>query len=505
MTSSTTSGRLSYWLPGLYLRPDARVAVHWQTVVLCFEVLFAWSAFGWLAIAQHHAYNTHAYDLSWFDQTAWNTARGQWLSNSFSHGTYFKEHFSPVLLLFGLAYRFWSGPETLLFLQAAVASLASIPLFVGAGTALRSRTAALLIATAYILAPHLHGYLLFDFHPDIVGVVFMFTAFAFLVAGQPKASLASLLPVALVKEEAALVGFAFAVFFWSQHQRRYALWLLALTAVYAGIAEAVIVGIPHLLHWGTTGEQARYHYLLAAGVHAPEQLWAHLSGPLQREAMAYLAASQALLPLAGIGAVALAPDVLVNVLADHKPQLQLTLQYGLYPLALALMASLINMRGILASRRAEAAWRWLRVPPEWRALILAGALLTAEVVSWLIGSPIGLHFDAARFRTTAHTAAIERVIQALPPGASVSAQSSILPHISHRANIREFPFIDFATYLVVDRKGFVAWDADVAGYQRVLENLPGIGYCRLVQDDGVELWVVRGSADLRAADKDCRG
>jgi uncharacterized membrane protein len=456
-------------------------------------VLVAWSAFAWLSISQHHAYNTHAYDLSWFDQTAWNTARGQWLSNSFSHGTYLKEHFSPVLLVFGLAYRFSSGPETLLFIQASVAALASIPLYAGANTALRSRSAALLISIAYLIAPHLHGYLLFDFHPDIIGIFFMFVAFAFLTAGRPKATLIALIPVALVKEEAALIGVAFAIFFWSRHQTRYAIVLLGASTLYLGLAEFVIVGLPHLLHWGTTGEQARYHYLIAGGLNDPARVWAHLTGPLQSEAMAYLSGSQALLPFAGIAGLAVAPDLLANVLADHKPQLQLTLQYGLYPLGLALMASILNIQALTGWTRAQPAWRWLGLPPESRAIFLAGTLFVAEVVSWLIGSPLGLHFNPSRFRTTSHTAAVERIVRAVPPEASVSAQSSILPHLSHRENIREFPYIDYAAYIVIDRKGFVAWDADVAGYQWVLDRLPELGYCRLSEDDGAEIWVI---ADL---------
>jgi len=490
VTSSTPSAPAGYPLPGLRFGAYPRIAVRWQTVTVCVLTVMAWVAFTWLSIAQHHAYHSHAYDLSWFDQTAWNTARGQWLANSFSHGTYFKEHFSPVLLVFGLVYRFWSSPDALLFIQASVAAIACIPLYIAVTNALHSRTAALLLATAYLLAPHLHGYLLFDFHPDIIAVFFIFTAFAFLQAGRPGSSLIALIPVFLVKEDAVLLGMAFAVFLWLRRYRRHARLLLGASAAHLVLAELVIVAIPHLLHWGTSGEQGRYLYLIQGGLNDPRYLWAHLTGPLQTEAMAYLFGSQALLPIAGAGELAVAPDLLANVLADHKPQLQLTLQYALYPFALTMLASVTNIRALVEWDRADRVWASLHVPAAARASLLAGLLLLAETVSWLAGSPIGLHVNPTRFRSTTHTAALERIVRGVPPKASVTAQSSILPHLSHRENIREFPFIDHAAYVVVDRKGFVAWDADVAGYGRVLASLPELGYCLLRQDDGVELWVI---------------
>jgi uncharacterized membrane protein len=482
---------------GALWRACPRLAVRWQTIAVCTIAAASLSVFSWLSIAQHHAYNTHAYDLSWFDQTAWNTARGDWLANSFSHGTYLKEHFSPILLLTGVIYRFWSAPESLLFIQAAVAAAASIPLYIGVTYALHSRNAALMFAVAYLLSPHLHGYLLFDFHPDVFAVLFVFVAFAFLAARRPSAALLALIPAFLVKEDVALVGIGFAVLLsllgYPRHGRR----LLVASVLFMALAEVVILLVPLLLHWGTSGEAGRYNYLLRGGLNDPKYVWQHLTGPLQREALLYMFGSQAMLPLAGPGVLVPAADLLANVLADHKPQLQLTLQYPLYPLALMLLASVVNIRILVRWNRVGAAWASLRIPANARAPFLAGIVLIAETASWLIGSPLGFHISPARFRTTAHTAALNRIVQVVPAAASVSAQSSILPHLSERENIREFPYIDHAAYVVIDRKGFVAWDSEMAGYSSVLATLPERGYCLTKADDGVELWAVDDLCEAR--------
>jgi uncharacterized membrane protein len=490
LTTATTSGSSACVRTRLRSRFWPRLAVHWQTLAAFGLSGCAWAIFAWLSIAQHHAYNTHAYDLSWFDQAAWNTTRGNLLANSFSHGTYFKEHFSPVLLLFGVLYLLWRGPETLLFVQAAVAALAAIPLYFAASIALRSRAAGLMFAAAYLLAPHLHGYVLFDFHPDIIAVPFVFTALAFLAAHRPRAALMVLLPAFLVKEDVGIVAAGFALFFWLFGYRREARRLFAGSVVFVVLAEALILGLPHLLHWGTSGEQGRYRYLIAGRLNDPVLVWNHLSGPLQSEAAAYMFGSEALLPLAGPAGLAAAPDMLANLLAEHKPQLQLTLQYPIYPLTLLLAASIVNARLLLRAKRLQSVWERLRIPVSRRAPLLASLVLLAETASWLIGSPLGLHVHPQRFHTTAHTAALERIVRLVPPERSVSAQSSILPHLSERGDIREFPQLDGASYVVIDRKGFVAWDAGVAGYARILANLSGSGYCPLAEDDGVELWAV---------------
>jgi uncharacterized membrane protein len=429
--------------------------------------------------------------------TSVHTARGDWLANSFSHGTYLKEHFSPILLVTGIVYRFWSAPESLLFIQATVAAFAAIPLYIAVSYGLRSRTAALMMAAAYLVSPHLHGYILFDFHPDIFAVLFVFIAFALLAANRPRGAMIALIPAFLVKEDMALVGIGFAVLFWLLGYRSYGRRLLLASGLYLVLIEVVILLVPYLMQWGTAGEGGRYTYLLGGGLNDPIYAWQHLTGTLQVEAMTYIFGSQAMLPLAGPGVLIPATDLLANVLADHKPQLQFTLQYPLFPLALMLLASVVNIRMLITWKRAEGAWVKLRIQPGARAPLLAGLVLLAETASWLIGSPIGLHFDPGRFRTTAHTAALERILLAVQSASSVSAQSSILPHLSERENIREFPYLDHAAYVVIDRKGFVAWDSDRAGYSSVLATLPNRGYCLVKADDGVELWAVDDLCEVR--------
>jgi uncharacterized membrane protein len=482
--------------PGLPLTLDlltalrARLAVRWQSAAVTALTVLAFALFAWASIAEHRAFHSHAYDLSWFDQSAWNTAHGHWLGNSFSHGSYLKEHFSPIILLLGLVYRVFSTPEALLVIQAMFAALPAIPLYLVARNALQSASAGLMVAASYLVSPQLHGYILFDFHPDVIAVVFVFACFYLLDRGKPGIALLVLAPAFLVKEDVGLIGIGLAVLFWLYGQRSYARRLFAASALFIVVAEFVILVAPLLFGMGHSGEQTRYAYLVHGGLHDPILLWNHLTGPLQIQALAYVLGSQGLLPLAGPGLLIAPVDLLPHLLADHKPQMQLTLQYPIYPLTLLMIASVVNVKLIAGWRPALRIAAKLRLRERGIPLVLTGLLLAAETSSWLIGSPLGLHIDLQRFRQTEHTAAIERVIAQLPPDASLSAQSSILPHLSERTHIREFPFLDYAAYVLIDRKGFRAWQSDVMGYDHVLADLPNRGYCLVKAEDGVELYAL---------------
>jgi hypothetical protein len=56
---------------------------------------------------------------------------------------------------------------------------------------------------------------------------------------------------------------------------------------------------------------------------------------------------------------------------------------------------------------------------------------------------------------TAHTALAQRFIDMIRPDASVSAQSNLVPHLSHRSNIYLFPYADdHADYIFLDVTGY---------------------------------------------------
>jgi uncharacterized membrane protein len=466
-------------------------------------ISLAWLTFSAALLARHHAYRTNAFDLGFFDQIIWNTSQGRWFETTFVDYNFLGQHVEPVLLLFAGVYRVAPRVEVLLLAQAAVAAWAAWPLYLAARRVLASATAALLVAAAYLLAPHLHGAVLFDFHPEVMGTAGIFGAFALLVSKHPGWALVALGSVFLLKEDAGLAAAGFALIVWLRGYRRHALALAAASALYA----VLVIGVFMPPVRGGAGDlQERYGYLgkdapgvVTGALRRPDIVIAHLAGGAQRRALAYLVGSQALLPLAGPAALAAAPLLAANLLATHPPQRDLTLHYVVLPFALVLVATVLGVRAVVHSQRLDPLWRWVCVRPGRRVVLLATALLVAEGVSWLLGSPLGpRRFDPAQYRATEHTRAIDRVLHQVPPAVPLSAQSGLLPHLSQRPAVWEFPRLEAATYVVVDRNGWRSSQAEDAGYQRVLASLPALGYCLLVEDDGVLLWTRRPTCASRS-------
>ncbi len=465
------------------------------SVILLLLVVAGWSVFSWALVARHRAYRSAAFDLGFFDQIVWNTAHGRWFETTFVPYNFLGQHVEPVLLLFAAVYRVHANVEILLLTQAAVAAWAAVPLYLAARQVLRSAVAGLLVAAAYLLAPHLHGAVLFDFHPEVMGTAGIFGAFALLVAGRPGWSLAALGSVFLLKEDAALVGLGFALIVWLHGYRRHGLALLGASLVYAVI---VLGAVMPAVRGGPGDLQERYGYLgtdtrgiVSGALRRPDVVLRHLLERGPRRGLAHLLATQALVPVVTPAALAAAPLLAANMLTTHPPQNELTLHYPVLPFALLLVASVSGARWLAHAPRTARLWRRLRLAPAHRGTALAAVLLAAQAVGWLTGSPLGGRFDPEQFRRTAHAGAVDWVVSAVPAGVPLSAQSGLLPHLSRRRDVWEFPRLEGATHVVIDRKAWRSSQSIDTGYTRVLDALPSLGYCLLMEEDGVELYARR--------------
>lgn len=464
-----------------------------HSVTLIIMVGLAWVAFAWAPIAAHQAYNSNAYDLGFFDQIIWNTAQGRWFQTSFVPYTFLGQHMEPVLALFAGVYRVWPRVELLLVAQATLVAWAAVPLFLATRRVLASTTAGLLIGAAYLVAPHLHGAVLFDFHPELMGAASLFSAFTLLAARRPGWALAALAPLIALKEDAALAAGGFAFIVWLVGYRRQALVLASGSVLYLIIIAGIVMPA---LRGGPGDLQERYGYLgddtqsvLLGALARPDVLLRHLTAPPQREAIIYVLGSQGYLPLASPAVVTAVPLLGANLLSTHPAQHDLTLHYPALAYPLLLVSAVLGIRTLSRSVRLELVRRRLRLSASSAPVALATVLLLAELAGWLLGSPLGpRRFAPERYRRTPHHEAVASVLRAVPAGAPVSAQSGLVPHLSQRRSVWEFPRLEDAAYVVIDQRAWRSSQSEDAGYTNVLRSLPSRGYCLMREADGVMLF-----------------
>lgn len=449
--------------------------------------IIAIAVFSSFALARHRAYESTAYDFGFFDQVVWNTSRGDWFQTSFVEYNFLGQHFEPVLLVFAGLYRLGGGPETMLLAQSLFAGAAAIPLFFATRRITSSAGAGLSLALAYLFNPALHRSLDFDFHPEVMAFPLAFGSLYFVAASRPWAAVAAILPVLLLKEDMAILVLALAALLWLRRHRGQA-GVLGLAGS-AWIIAVMFVLMP-ALRGGSGDLNERYAYL------AREAEPATLLPLAASRATEHLAASTATglfeleSSLGGLALLhpavllALVPAVL-NGLSDHPEQSRLDLHYSTLPLALSFFAAAFALGDIADGRR------WARVavavPRASRIRAASLALLLVAAASFLAGSPYS-PLAERRAPDRSHRQAIASALDRIPAAASVSAQGTLLPHLSQRAEVWEFPDLRESDYVVVDSALPITTQAREAGYDSVLRALPSRGYALVWESGTVRLF-----------------
>ncbi len=433
-----------------------------------------------LSLARHHAFQSNAYDLGFFDQIIWNTSRGHLFETSFVFYNFLGQHFDPILLFFAGVYRLGGNVETLLVLQSAFAALAAVPLFFAASRLTRSSAVGLACGAAFLLSPQLHEALRAGFHPELGIFFFVFLAAYFLAGSKPRAAMLAVLPLLLFKEDQALIVLAFAVLLAWRGHRREGVYLGAIAV--AWIVAVVFVIMPHI-RGGPSDLTERYGYLYdGAGLlsFVPDVVqrgfdhMRHFTLPTTLDILTSTGWLALLSPIALLTAL---PVLFLNGLAAHQQQAELSLHYSVPFLAMVWLATLLGFERLSRIR-----WRQPYLMTAGAALLLVSALLSARSESrWW--PPV-----QSEALSPAHAAALNDAIALIPPDASVDAQTTILPHLSERRNVFEFPGWGGSQYVIVDSGLPITDQVRDAGYADKLAELPSDGYEKIFDREGVQVW-----------------
>ncbi len=335
---------------------------------------------------------------------------------------------------------------------------------------------------AFLLDAQLHRALDFDFHPELMGFFFVFLALYYLVARRPVATIIAVLPLLVLKEDMPLIVGAFAVLLFARGFRWQGSALLAVAATYAG---AVVLVVMPWIRGGSGDLPERYGYLVADSTwwslvpdvisRSLQQLW-----PAPLDALVHIGASIGFVALLNpLALLAAAPAYLLAALSDHPQQSRLELHYVMATLALAWVAAALGLQRIAEWGRR---YKWSSLAPVASTLVLASAVTTFFL--WSPYAPGVQHHAPA----AAHRAVINEALALVPADVPVSAQNTLLPHLSERQDVFEFPNLHDAEYVVVDPSLPVTGQSRAAGYASAIDNLSGKGFILIFDTDGVKVF-----------------
>lgn len=412
--------------------------------VLCACLVFI-AYFLWLQMRRYAQLGAYAFDLGIFQQAVWLMSQGKAPFATVRGMNILGDHFTPILYLIAIPYRFWAHPFWLFLAQTLALAAGAFPLYRIALRRTQKEWAATLIAIGYLLHPALFTMLLFDFHPVLLSVPFVLWAMDAADGGKPKTfAIAAVLAMACRQEVALAIASlsAYAALFW---KRRWAWW-----GVVGSIAWvfAVMGMMPHLA--GT--ERSPYLSLYARWGTTPLGIvWGILSRPL--EAMKALvlcqghATAPGVYPLLLLAPLSffplLAPEVLLFGLPNYT-LIALNERVILRELGYQYASTLIPWLAFASVIAWGRLLQWgSELPPNlrcrWHCFIVLAWIVSVSLCAYRYGPPVIQRFMSDMLPLSEAQAIANFLHQHIPPNASVTAPTSLVPPLAHREQVYLFP------------------------------------------------------------------
>jgi len=430
--------------------------------------IFAYSLiFSAATIWKHNQFNSYAWDLGTFDQVLHDSVfEGRpfyYTLDLFMNpsGQYFAIHFSPILILLFPIYRLIPSPELLLVVKSTALGAAAYPLYLLVKRLTGDTRTGLFLGLTYLLSPCIEGANWFDFQPQSILPLLVFTSYYLLLAGRTRLYLLSATLILLVEEHSTIIiPTTFAIYLLSGGYReipkklrdRHTLLLLIATITLSAAALTTSIYFKQIYPhdpayediyvstdaYSVLGFEGNAFTAPLYAVTHPADLLRALThdSTLKIIYIILLFAPLLFTPLlSGAPAVSvllLAPFLLSN----YRAYYMIGAHYPLYFMPPLFIAAAHTIR-----RRGEGGRG------------VATAMLVSTAVFALALSPIspattqlnsGFLWYPQNNLTPTEITQIHEIIDTIPPDASILTQNQFFPHVSSRANAYSVPVTTFS-------------------------------------------------------------
>ncbi len=408
----------------------------------------------YLGFETHGAFGTFAMDLGIYDQAAWLISQGKSYITVRGINTW-GHHNNAVFYLFAPFYWLGAGPRFLMFVETTLLGLGALPVFRIAAAKFRSGKIGLFFAICYLLYPPTGWLAQWTFHPESLSVTAVLLAWWFAKTRRVVLLSVVVLFALSTREEVGLVIAMMGVVLLFSKSR---------LTPWPSLSEPVAHPRERILRWGIPLA------LLTVGLS-----W-------------YLASTKILIPHFNDGGNpyyikrffgefgSSSGEVVVNMVKNPDRVLKLASQpdaemfaidligpFGFLPLAGAPFLAICSPQLLAALIGAESFIRKIRF--QYTALITPGVIIATieglylmtrrrrgllkPLMVWItITMSISVVFRSSLPFTKqdwvwkapdAHTPVVERALKLVPKDARVGATLNIVPHLSHREVIYDFP------------------------------------------------------------------
>ena len=382
--------------------------------------------------ALHRHFGTYGFDVGIYDQGTWLLSRLRAPFVTVRGLNLFGEHASYILILVAPLYRLWADPRLLLLLQAIALALPAWVVYRLGTKHLGNPAAGLAVAIAYLAFPAMQWALTWQFHPETLAAGFLALA-ALAADGRRTRLMAVWLGLALLcREDVGLVVAGFGGLLMLTGQRTVGrrvliaglIWWVLATFLFIPWANGRQTNLFEI-NYGITGVGP-----IALLKALPSMLGRALATALSNQGLGYLLL--VLVPLLGLPLLApkallpVAPALFLNLAAIPPEQHQIRYQYLATSAPFLAIAAIAGLQ-VVASRR-----RALLAP------LLVALVIAALVMDQRYGPAPWSHNKIVATASPADQAR-RQALALIPADAPVSAQFNLVPQLSHRVKIFEFP------------------------------------------------------------------
>jgi uncharacterized membrane protein len=391
------------------------------------------AVFGTLTWQQQSRFATFGFDMGIYDQGIWLLSRFRDPFVTVRGLDWFGHHVVVITFLFVPFYWLGAGPHFLYLVQTVWLAFGAVPIWLLARDRLENPWTALPLAAAYLLYPSLEWINWWHFHPDALAITPLL--FAYWLAHRRRwgwFAVAAGLAV-MCKEDAALAVVMLGLLIAWKVERRAGIVTAVLAAAWFVLATRVIIpaanGVgtfyeSYFAGFGDGSSEIAYNI-----VRHPSRVAEAATGEGRFTYYRQLLAPVALLPLAALPVLAIAaPQLLINVISEFGYTHSIRYHYS----------SLLVVGVMLATVESTARLGWTEGGRRFLVGLVAATALATNV-AWS-PSPLGVEYDSGIWaRPSPRHATMREALSLVPAGANVTAIYYLVPHLTHREIVYEWP------------------------------------------------------------------
>lgn len=485
--------------------------------LLCYDKLIYFSVIvyailiSWISVSKHNSFETYAWDLGSYEQSLWSTlTHGKFFWNTPNFG-HFHIHFEPVLFFILPIYAIYQSPITLLVLQSVFIGLSGIPMYWIAKKELNNQKMGFIFAVVYLFQPFVLSIQSFDFHTEAFMPFFLMLSIYYLKENRFSFHLLFLFLALTCKETVALVTVFLGVYlvFTSVNlkilskpsvsiinKKRLIIGFIEIILSIAwfffslGVMSYFLQATPqfqygfsyiHLIWWENFGKDPLS--IIITIMTNPLLVFSTLIQSLNEKVLFILLL---LIPFCFTSLMEIwillipVPWITFLLLSSNRYYWQLGLHYT------APIIPFIAISAVEGIRRLGTIENKINQVFVKRLIVL---MAISTIVSSLYAVSLGIpHYSTSSL----HEEALIKVINLIPPDASIVTQNNIFPHLSHRLKVYPGYREDIAfQYVLVDMTHWsFTINPDTSLYEaigKVLPNLYTKNYELVTAIDGIVL------------------